>query len=123
MKLYEIFGGKDLYVAQKIQQRRYQILVHSYIYYECNTNLIDDSTFDKWGVELVKLQTEHPELAKSVVWHEAFADWSGSTGAFLPYKDEAIVRIARRLLDYANSSKVPEKPKPSVFSTVKKRLF
>ena len=36
---YDIYTGKDLEIAELIQQRRLQILVHSRIYYELNQNI------------------------------------------------------------------------------------
>ena len=48
MRLYERFAGKELEIAELIQRRRLQVLVHSYIYYERNTNLVTDAVFDRW---------------------------------------------------------------------------
>ena len=31
------------------------MLVHSYIYYQLNDNIIDDSTWSKWAMELQKM--------------------------------------------------------------------
>ena len=45
----------DNEVAALIQRRRYQILVHSLIYYELDMNLVSDAQWVEWGVELVKL--------------------------------------------------------------------
>ena len=36
MKLYDIFKGEDLAIAEKIQQRRLQMIIHSCIYYTMN---------------------------------------------------------------------------------------
>lgn len=47
MKLYEIYRGEKLKIAELILQRRLQMLVHSYIYYELNDNIISDSTWSK----------------------------------------------------------------------------
>ena len=43
-------------VLQTINQRERQIMVHSYLYYERDTSIITDSTFDKWMRELVDLK-------------------------------------------------------------------
>lgn len=48
------------------------MLVHSYIYYELNDNIISDSTWSKWAVELADLQNKYSEIAKTVEWSEAF---------------------------------------------------
>lgn len=90
-------------IASKIQQRRYQILVHSLIYYELDMNLVSDDKWAEWGRELVALQTAHPDIANRVIFAEAFKSFDGSTGFNLPYRDEQIVNIAYRLL---NSEKV-----------------
>lgn len=99
----------DKDIAELIKRRRYQILVHSYLYYDRDINLITDDTFDKWGRELVTLQTKFPEVAKQVEWHDAFVNWDAGSGAFLPYRHPKIVSIACHLIkDY--SQVVIEKP-------------
>ena len=96
MNLFEI--AKPLQtIEEKIKQRRLQMLVHSYIYYELNKNIIDDSTWDKWAMELVKLQKENPIASKNVEYYELFKDWDGSTGAFLRF-DKVTKYRAERLL-------------------------
>jgi hypothetical protein len=67
-----------------IKQRRRQLTVHSFGYYRLNDSIVDDYTFDRWSLELVALQREHPELAKQVELHEYFEDFDGSTGYDLP---------------------------------------
>lgn len=98
MKNYEMFSGKDLEIADLIQRRRLQLLVHSCLYYNMNTNLIDDKTWDTWARELVDLQKLYPELSNKVSWSEAFQDWDASTGAFLPLNDPWVVNTATVLL-------------------------
>lgn len=85
-------------VEELIGRRRRQILVHSCLYYYMDTNLITDSVFDRWCVELVALTAEHPEIAEKCVYHDAFEDFEGSTGVFLPYDTEEIIRAADTLL-------------------------
>ena len=97
--LYERITDKDeLAIAEKIQQRRLQILVHSYLYYQVDTNIVDDNTWATWGKELVSLQEQYPEIAKRVIYHKEFANFDPSTGQGLPYNDKRIVRIAKRLM-------------------------
>lgn len=88
----------DNEIAALIQRRRYQILVHSLIYYELDMNIVSDAQWAEWGVELVKLQKEHPKEAESVIFSEPFKDFDASTGYNLPFRDEQIVNIAYRLL-------------------------
>jgi hypothetical protein len=85
-------------IAEKIHRRRYQILVHSLLYYELDINLISDSQWAEWAKELASLQAAHPDIASRVVFSEAFKSFDGSTGFHLPYRDEQVVRIAYRLL-------------------------
>lgn len=91
-------------IAAKIQQRRYQILVHSLLYYELDINLVTDAKWAEWGRELAELQTTHPDTASRVIFAEAFKGFDGSTGFHLPYKDEQIVNIAYRLLKHERSA-------------------
>lgn len=88
----------DLVIAECIKRRRLQLLVHSCIYYELNESIISDSTFDKWSVELLELQTKYPKVAEQVCWHQAFKDWDASTGAFLPIRDSWVLSKAVQLL-------------------------
>lgn len=88
----------DEKIAALIKRRRYQILVHSCLYYEFNTNLISDHVYDKWAHELATLQKQHPEIADSLPYAEAFKEYDGSTGAFLSFHDENIKHTARLLL-------------------------
>ena len=91
-------------VAAKIQQRRYQMLVHSLLYYELDINLISDHQWAAWAQELAKLQTAHPDIASRVIFAEAFKGFDGSSGYYLPYRDEQIVNIAYRLLRRVRSA-------------------
>lgn len=86
-------------VAEKIKRRRYQLLVHSLLYYELNINLISDAQWSEWAVELVKLQEQNPEVANTVIFADEFKTFDGSTGFDLPYRDEQIINIAYRLLN------------------------
>lgn len=72
-------------IDEKIKQRRLQLLIHSYIYYELDKNIIPDYKWDKWAKELVELQAKYPQIAKKVIYFNEFKDWSGSTGAFLKF--------------------------------------
>ena len=117
----------------KIQQRRLQMLVHSYIYYELNENIISDATWSRWAKELEKLQKKYPKTSKKVPYHEQFKNWDGSSGAFLDF-DDKIIGTANYLLDMRDQKKKPAKPvkkvvkkktqkKPVKSKGHKKRLF
>lgn len=129
---YEIFSGEELKIAEKIQRRRYQMLVHSYIYYEMNENIISDSQWSSWAMELVDLQDKYPDIAKQVVYAKDFANWDGSSGAFFDYSAKPnIISTAKSLLPKKpNKSNIKIPPVPSVkklskngTSAVKKKLF
>lgn len=94
---YNLFDGPELAVAEKILQRRAQMLVHSCLYYEFDNNIIPDTKWDEWARELVQLQKDYPEISKEVRWYEYFEDWDASTGAFLPLKDEWVIKKAKEI--------------------------
>lgn len=85
-------------ITEKIQQRRYQMLVHSYLYYQLNNSIVSDSDFDRWAKELVELTENHPEEARKTRYHEEFKNFDGSSGFDLPYNIPKIQDIGNRLL-------------------------
>lgn len=95
----------DIDIYELINRRRRQILVHSVIYYQMNDNLIADSTWSKWAVELDQLQKQYPEIASKVPYAEAFKDFDPSSGFNLPLDDPWAVNTARRLIEYRNQHK------------------
>ena len=123
MTTYEVFKGKDLEIAERIQQRRLQILVHSCLYYELNQSSIPDTTWDRWARELVELQAEYPSIAKEVIWAEAFNGFDGSTGFDLPIRDEWVINKARQLCKYVVHVKSEPKNEPKKTKRIKMKLF
>lgn len=85
-------------IAELINRRRRQILVHSAIYYNLNSNIITDETWSKWATELVTLQKTYPYIAEKCVYADAFRDFDGSTGFDLPLRDPWVMERAERLL-------------------------
>lgn len=85
-------------VAELLNRRRRQILVHSVIYYKMDDNLISDSTWSKWATELEELQKKYPEIAAKVPYAEEFKDFDHSTGMNLPLDDPWAINKARQLL-------------------------
>jgi hypothetical protein len=125
-KTYEIFSGEELEIAEKIQRRRYQMLVHSYIYYELDNNIISDSQWSAWATELAKLQDKYPHISNQVIYAEDFEDWDGSTGAFLNFKNKPnIISTARSLLPKADILPVVQKNPvpPKKTKPVGRKLF
>ncbi len=84
-------------IAALIQRRRMQILVHSYIYYNLNKNLVSDKQWDEWAKELVELQREHTQVAKLVLYHKELKDFDANTGFHFKYSNQ-IKKIAWRLI-------------------------
>ena len=95
-------------IEERIKQRRLQILIHSYIYYELNQNIVSDAKWTKWAKELVELQALYPIESAAVIYSEQFKDFDGSTGAFFLY-DDRIISTANKLLDMQSKSKKVEK--------------
>lgn len=91
-------------VASKILQRRLQILVHSYIYYELNDNIVEDTKWSEWAMELVQLQKDNPIISSQLPYAEYFVDFDGSTGFNLPYKNKEIIEKANRLLRWRDEN-------------------
>ena len=118
MKTYELFTNEDLEIAELIQQRRYQILIHSCIYYHLNQNIISDKKWDEWARELKSLQTQYPDISKQVTLYEYFNDWDASTGAFLPITLSWVVSIAKRFISVPTVINKSKEKKSS-----KRRLF
>lgn len=91
-------------IKEKIRQRRRQMLVHSYIYYELNENIVSDHTWAKWAKELQELQEKYPKESVEVEEYEQFKNWDGSSGAFLKF-GENIKTVAKILLEQGNCLK------------------
>ena len=121
-----MFTDENLKIADLIQRRRLQLVIHSCIYYEMNTNLVTDKQWDSWAKELVQLQHDYPEISSKVCWYKEFKDWDGSSGAFLPIKDKWVVYQANKLLHNLDRTPVkvvePEKPQP-IKSNKQQTLF
>lgn len=71
-------------IVELIKRRRFQMLVHSYIYYKMDSNIITDYQWSKWATELAKLQRDYHEESKEAPLHDDFNGWNGSSGAYLP---------------------------------------
>lgn len=78
------------------------MLIHCFLYYDMNTNMVDDHTWQKWADELTQLQQKHGHLVG--FYDQTFEDWDGSTGFHLP-ADPNVVRVAQRLFNDAIKKK------------------
>ena len=110
VRLYHVFSGDELKVAEKIQQRRLQMLVNSYLYYKTDKAVVSDANWDKWAKELAQLQHDYPEIAEQVPFAEEFASWDGTTGEFLPLNEPWIKQLALSLVKLRQSTMSQRKP-------------
>lgn len=69
-----------------IKRRRFQIALHSTIYYVYDTNIISDSEYDRFCRELVELQRLFPRISEQAPLYEAYKDFDGSTGYHLTHR-------------------------------------
>lgn len=76
------------------------IILHSYIYYELDANIISDRQYDLKAKELVKYKNEYPELWKTSMYYKQFGDdYNGATGFTLYHDlDEHQKQIIRSLV-------------------------
>lgn len=85
-------------IAELINRRRRQILVHSIIYYKMNENLVSDAQWAAWALELEELQRKYPDIAAQCPYAKEFRGFDHSTGMNLPLYDFRAVNKARQLL-------------------------
>lgn len=88
-------------VKERIKRRRFQVLIHSYIYYRLNDAIISDTTFNAWACELIELQKAYPELSKEVELYDIFSDFTSvGCASMLPLDaDDALASRAKQLLN------------------------
>lgn len=84
-------------VIEKINQRERQLYLHSYLYYECNTNIIEDNVFDKYMADLAELIDTYPQEFKQSTFYEDFKNWEEGSGAFLNYNNPSTIKVAQRV--------------------------
>lgn len=80
-------------VGERIKQRRYQMLIHSYLYYGLDEALVQDHQWQAWADELAALQQVYG--ASIGFYDEVFRDWDGSTGYHLPVNEDIREKAAR----------------------------
>lgn len=86
-------------IEELIHRRRRQILVHSILYYRLDTTVISDHQFDAWARELAAAQKGHLKASERVIYQrEAFANFTGETGYYLPLLDRQATEVAFRVL-------------------------
>lgn len=86
-------------IEELIHHRRRQVLVHSILYYRLDTSIISDHLFDSWAKELAQVQRDNPEASERVIYHrDAFSNFNGETGHYLPLLDVQGTEVAFRIL-------------------------
>lgn len=70
----------------KIQLLQDWIIVHSILYYEHDTSIVDDRVYDMNEVQLAKMMKKYPMAAKQSRYAYAFKGFDGSTGFDIPSK-------------------------------------
>ena len=91
----KLYPNQNDAVFAKILQRRRQILVHSYIYYEMDDSIVSDAQWSQWAKELVWLSQEFPDIAKEVPYSKEFEGFDASTGFDFKYDDGIKNRAAQ----------------------------
>lgn len=82
-------------IESDILRKRRFILIHSYVYYKLNDNIVSDFKWAQVAKELIELQNRYPEIASYLPWASAFSDFDGFTGFNLPLDDPWVVAKAR----------------------------
>ena len=97
MSLDSFFDDKQT-IKEKIKQRRAQMLIHSCIYYELDSNIVDDHKWQEWAEELDVLQKENPDCLNLGFYDKHFLDWDGTTGAHLPHRHPWVYNKAKYVI-------------------------
>lgn len=88
-------------IKSEMLRRRKQILVHSCLYYQFNTNLIEDWQYDKIARRLAELQIAHSEISNNLGYHDkefkGFGEDHCYSGFNLSRNSPEVVTTAERL--------------------------
>ena len=98
-------------IHERINQRRRQLLVHSFLYYQLNTSEISDHQYDKFCLDLIDLQEKYPKKAEECIFPEEFRGFQMGGSYALPYAHPDVQRWAFRFLEAAESMRKKDKPK------------
>ena len=91
----DIYRIQSEAIKAKIEQRRRQILVNSYIYYEMDDSIVSDEKWSKWARELVWLTKKFPDIARECVYSKEFDGFDASTGFDFKYPENIKNRAAQ----------------------------
>ena len=85
-------------IAALITRRRLQVLVHSVIYYKLSDNIISDTQWSEWALELENLQKTYPKIASQCPYADGFKGFDHSSGFDLPLYDSWAINKALQLV-------------------------
>ena len=77
------FKNPYITIKQKIELLQRWILVHSYLYYELNDNVVDDKTYDNNAQQLMRYKKKYKADYNNSRYYSIFYDYDGSTGMHL----------------------------------------
>ena len=77
------FKNPYMKTVEKINLLERWILFHSYIYYELNENIVDDSVYDHNAQQLLEYKNSNFKIFKESKYYNLFYDYDGSTGMHL----------------------------------------
>ena len=97
----DTFPNPEDPTAELIKRRRLQMLIHSCLYYELNTELISDAQFDAWALALAELLSKHSNVY-SDRFDQYFEDWTGDTGMHFNHRDPWVLNKAEYLVALHN---------------------
>ena len=72
------FSNPYMGIAQKISTLQRWILVHSYLYYELDSPVVEDEVFDNNCRQLLRGMQKYPE--ETTRYSKIFEEFDGSTG-------------------------------------------
>lgn len=112
-KQLNLFEQSTNNIKSEILRRRKQILVHSCLYYQYNTNLIEDWQYDKIARRLAELQIAHPDISNNLGYHDkdfkGFGEDHCYSGFNLPRSSPEVVATAERLIYITSAPPSKEK--------------
>ena len=95
-------------LKEYVKRLRANLLVHSYIYYRLNDNIISDERWQEIAQALAEVQRECGYVFG--YYDIEFKDWTGDTGMHLP-QDAWVVYKANELISMRDNAIEKEKEK------------
>ena len=68
---------------QELNHRERQVLIHAYLYYKLNKNLVGDNLYDHFSFALARLIKKYPEDFKKSVFYADFKGFNPSRRSYL----------------------------------------